>query len=378
MNDAVKVYTKEEFNTEEPYQFLFEHRDSGFTYMQLYNELNANAEKVGFKRFGTMVKAYFNQHGDRKGGINSVVNNLTNFRDQPIELFTGNWIADDEGIVRRNDNQGMDIACVHPILPVQRLINIDDGTVRLKLMFRRDFKGWKEVVANKSTLFSSKEIKKLADKDISVSDKNASYLVEFLQDIEDLNHNTIPEFQSVSHLGWTSNGLFSPYMDNLEFDGLDNFRKVFDAVHSCGSYNLWLEAAKAVRKTNSVARIALAAAFASVVIKAIGKLNFIVHFWGGSGTGKTVAQFLAASVWADPGDGAGYVQTFNASLVGLEQLASFVNNLPLILDEFQLVKDKKSFEQTVYMLCEGIGKTRGAKTGGLQKTPTWKIGRAHV
>ena len=104
-----------------------------------------------------------------------------------------------------------------------------------------------------------------------------------------------------------------------------------------------------------------------MAIKAIGKLNFIVHFWGGSGTGKTVAQFLAASVWADPGDGAGYVQTFNASLVGLEQLASFVNNLPLILDEFQLVKDKKSFEQTVYMLCEGIGKTRGAKTGGCRR-----------
>lgn len=53
-------------------------------------------------------------------------------------------------------------------------------------------------------------------------------------------------------------------------------------------------------------------------------------------------------------------------------MAGFVNNLPLILDEFQLVKDKKSFEQTVYMLCEGIGKTRGSKTGGLQKTPTWK------
>lgn len=372
MNDAVKVYSKEEFNTEEPYQFLFEHRDSGFTYMQLYNELNANAEKVGFKRFGTMVKAYFNQHEDRRGGINSVVNNLTSFQDQPIELFTGDWIADDEGIVRRNDNQGMDIACVHPILPVQRLINIDDGTVRLKLMYRRDFKGWKEVVANKSTLFSSKEIKKLADKDISVSDKNASYLVEYLQDIEDLNHNTIPEFQSVSHLGWTSNGLFSPYMDNLEFDGLDNFRKVFDAVHPYGDYNLWLDAAKAVRRTDSVARIALAAAFASVIIKTIGKLNFILHFWGGSGNGKSVAQLLAASVWADPNDGAGYFQTFNASLVGLEQLAGFVNNLPLILDEFQLVKDKKSFEQTVYMLCEGIGKTRGAKTGGLQKTPTWK------
>ena len=71
MNDVVKVYTKEEFNTEEPYRFLFEHRDSGFTYMQLFNELNANAERVGFKRFSTMVKAYFSQHEEHRGGINS-------------------------------------------------------------------------------------------------------------------------------------------------------------------------------------------------------------------------------------------------------------------------------------------------------------------
>lgn len=372
MNDVVKEYTKEEFNTEEPYRLLLEHKDDGFAYLQLFNTLNANAERVGFKRFGTMAKTYIKQHEGPKSGISSVVNNLTDFKDQPIELFTGDWIANDEGIVRRNEDHGLDIACVHPILPVQRLINIDDGTVRLRLMFRRDFKGWKEVVANKSMLFSSKEIKKLADKDISVSDRNASYLVEYLQDLEDLNHNTLPEAQSVSHLGWTSNGLFSPYMENLEFDGLDNFRKVFEAVHSYGSYEEWLKVAKTVRKTDSVARIALAAAFASVVIKPIGKLNFILHFWGGSGTGKTVGEFLAVSVWADPNDAAGYLQTFNSSLVGLEQLAGFVNNLPLILDEFQLVKDKKSFEQTVYMLCEGIGKTRGAKTGGLQKTLTWK------
>ena len=84
MNDAVKVYTKEEFNTEEPYRFLFEHRDEGFKCMQLYNELNANAEKVGFKRFGTMVKAYFKQHEECRGGINRIVNNLTDFKDQPL------------------------------------------------------------------------------------------------------------------------------------------------------------------------------------------------------------------------------------------------------------------------------------------------------
>ena len=46
--------------------------------------------------------------------------------------------------------------------------------------------------------------------------------------------------------------------------------------------------------------------------------------------------------------------------------------MPLILDEFQLVKDKKSFETIVYMLCEGVGRIRGKKTGGLQDTQTWK------
>lgn len=372
MNELLKEYTKEEFNTEVPYRLLFEQKDNGFAYMQLYNNLNANAERVGFKRFGTMAKAYMKQHEEHRSGLSSVVNNLTDFKDQPIELLTGDWFANDDGIMRRNDDKGMDVACVHPILPVQRLVNIDDGTVRLRIMYRRDFRGWKEVIANKSTLFSAREIKKLADRDISVSDKNASFLVEYLQDLEDLNHNVIPEAQSVSHLGWTSNGLFSPYMENLEFDGLENFRKVFESVHPYGDYEKWLGMARKVRQAGSAARIALAAAFASIVIKAIGKLNFLLHLWGGSGTGKTVAQLLAVSVWADPNDGAGYLQTFNGTLVGLEQLAGFVNNLPLILDEFQLVKDKKSFEQTVYMLCEGIGKTRGAKAGGLQKTPTWK------
>lgn len=371
MNEPLKEYTKEEFNTEVPYEFLYSFRDDGFKYMQLFNDLSANANKVGFRRFGTMVKAYFGQHGDKKS-MNSVVNNVTNFKDQPIELYTGDWIANDEGILRRNDKQGVDVACTHPILPVQRLINIEDGSVRLRLMFRRNYGAWSSVVATKKTLFTANGIKDLANKDISVSDKNASYLVEYLQNIDDLNHDIIPRAQSVSHLGWTKNGLFCPYMGGLEFDGQDSFKNIFEAVHSEGTLEAWTNEVKMVRKTQSPARIALAASFASVILKTIGKLNFIVHFWGKSGSGKTVAQLLAASVWADPNDDANFMQTFNGTVVGLEQQAGFVNNLPLILDEFQLVKDKKSFEQAVYMLCEGIGKTRGAKTGGLQNTLTWK------
>lgn len=58
MSTSLKEFTKEEFNTEAPYRLLFEKKDDGFAYLQLYNDLNANAERVGFKRFGTMAKAY--------------------------------------------------------------------------------------------------------------------------------------------------------------------------------------------------------------------------------------------------------------------------------------------------------------------------------
>lgn len=370
-DSPVKKYSKAEFNTEEPYRLLLECRDDGWRYMQLLNTLEQNADEVGFRRFNGMLKAYLEQHSDN-GRCISVVNNLTTFRGQPIELYSGDWIADDDGIMRRNERKGMDVACVHPILPIQRLVNIDDGTVRLKLAYRRDRRGWREVVANKSALYSAKEIKKLADKDVSVSDQNAAFLVQYLQDVEDLNHDDIPEKQSVSHLGWTSNGLFSPYMSNLEFDGIDNFRRIFESVHTMGDFDQWLAAAREVRKTDSPARIVLAASFASVLLKVIGKLNFIVHLWGGSEVGKTVALLLAVSVWGNPNEDGGYMQTFNGTAVGLELQAGFFNNMPLILDEFQLVKDKKSFEYCVYLLCEGIGKTRGSKTGGLQNTATWK------
>ena len=53
MDEIRKEYSREEFNTEEPYRLLFEHKDNGFAYLQLYNDLNANAERVGFRRFGT-------------------------------------------------------------------------------------------------------------------------------------------------------------------------------------------------------------------------------------------------------------------------------------------------------------------------------------
>jgi len=119
------------------------------------------------------------------------------------------------------------------------------------------------------------------------------------------------------------------------------------------------------------ARIVLAASVASVLLKWTSGQPFMVHLWSSeSGTGKTIAAMLAASVWADPTIGR-YMRSMNATKVANEQLAGFCNNLPLILDELQTVQKNTDFDDIIYMLCEGTGKARGAREGGLREQTKW-------
>ena len=363
---SVKQYSKADFNTEEPYKLLFSLRNNRFKYNQMFTILKDNAASVGFKDFGRMLKSY----AEEQAGKGVIIDNVTQFDGQDLELKTGEWLADDYGVTRRNEKNGEDIACVHPIMFTEKLINIDTNTVKLKIAYRIG-REWRYEIYDKKTFSDSKSILELSNNDVSVNSVNANHLVRYLHDIENLNIGIIPRKKSVGRLGWTERDGFSPYVDDLVFDGANNFRNIYDSVRSEGSFDKWLEVAKRVRMSDSVARIMLAASFASVLLKVLGKLNFMVHLWGGTEAGKTVSLMLAASVWASPAED-GYIQTFNGTQVGIELLGGFVNSMPLIMDEFQLVKDKKMFETIVYMLCEGMGRIRGKKTGGLQDTKTWK------
>lgn len=64
---------------------------------------------------------------------------------------------------------------------------------------------------------------------------------------------------------------------------------------------------------------------------------------------------------------------FNATKVGLERMASFFTDLPLGIDEKQVVGNKQDFiESLVYMLSIGKSKVRGTKNGGMQSSSSWR------
>lgn len=370
-------YSFEDFaNSDDPYHDVFT-QDTPFSKQRTLDRLAVEAAKVGYKGFKTTYKAYEKSMRLTTSSNNSLVN-PSDFPWQPLELECGEWLCNADGIARVTPNN-VEYACRHPIMPVERLINIDTGEEKLKIAFIRIRDNmvnttWRELVVPKTSLFNSSKVVELAAYGVAVSSESAKLFSKAMCDLETFNENIIPEIQSVGRLGYIGEGKFSPYVDNIVFDGDASYGTIYDAISKRGNYTDWLAEAQKCRTETLTARIMLAASFASPLIARLGTLPFFVHLWGvDAGTGKTVALMLAASVWGNPEVGQ-YIQTFNATQVGHEKTAAFLNNIPMIIDELQLSKDshgKSRFD--VYQLAQGVGRTRGNKAGGVDKTPTWRL-----
>lgn len=352
---------------DKPFEWLYQYKDNQFLMAQLREQIKEKAGKVGIKNFVTLWNAYLLMKNSNK----IVSENSTDFTGQPFSFECGDYIANDLGI-KTFDKYGFEVnVCNQPLLPIERMINIDNGEERLKLIFRRG-NVWKTIIVPKDILASASKIVELSKQGLMVTSENAKYIVKYLSEIEHLNYDKIPEQNSVSRLGWVGEHGFSPYVNNLTFDGELSFKHLFESVKQRGKYEIWIDAVKEVRKYNKISRIILSSSFSSVLLEICGCLPFFVHIWGGTEAGKSVGLRLASSVWANSRMGE-YITTFNSTNVALELQAGFLNSLPFCIDELQMqANEKNGFDKIIYQLTEGIGKSRGAKTGGLQKLSTWK------
>lgn len=370
--EEIPAYTRDDYlTTTKPFEYLYAHKENKFEMRQLMGRMSIQAQAVGVRNLATLFKDYI----ETVSGTVTPGFNRTDFTGQEMELDCGGWTATDTGIYG-TDKMGFEVvACYHPIMPVQRLVNVDTREHKVMLAYRLS-RRWDIVIVDRNVISDSRSIIGLSKYGIMVNSETGKALVRYLADVEQLNYDLIPEVSSVGRLGWIEEYGFSPYEEELVFDGEETYRTRFESIQEHGSREAWLDCARAVRsgKTpgNVIARIVLAASFASVLVGPCRCLPFFVHLWGGSETGKSLSLVLAASVWANPEIGV-YIQTFNATEVGKELGAAFCNSMPLIIDELQLVKDnRKDFDRMIYQLSEGVGRARGRKQGGLQKTPTWR------
>ncbi|MDT8880725.1 DUF927 domain-containing protein [Halomonas saccharevitans] len=137
-----------------------------------------------------------------------------------------------------------------------------------------------------------------------------------------------------------------------------------------GSLDGWRQEVAGRAQGNPILIFCLCVALAGPLIwpakqQAAGGLGFNLR--GASSKGKTTGLQAAASVWGSPQ----FLRPWSATGNGIEALAASQNDTCMVLDE---LSQASPFEagSMVYMVANGVGKQRAARTGGIRESQRWR------
>lgn len=291
----------------------------------------------------------------------------------PAILVPGNWIVDDGGIRHWEMVMGVMTpvrVTSDPLFVSAKMVNVDDGTEKLEVTFRRNGQ-YKKLVAPRADMLNRNNIIKYADEGFPVSSGNAAVLTQYIEEMEAVNGKSIPIRRSIRRAGWIGDEFF-PYClkDGIaaQSDGNETER-ILAALQKGGSEQAWMDMAAKVRSM-PFARAVLAASFASPLLEKLQHRVIYLHIWYGTRSGKTATLKFAMSIWGDPQT---LVSKYFSTIVGMERWAGTLKHLPFAMDELQTLNQKRlSVNDIVYTLGNGSGKTRGRVGSGLQKVETWR------
>lgn len=333
-------------------------------------------EQKKLTEFNNMLRAWTSKNAQNQKQQGS---NKTRFTDGPLVLNCGQWEATDTGIYKHElSGKGLPykiFACPHPILPVERLVNIDTNTEKLRLAFFKDDR-WQYVTVDCTTCYNKQNITVLGDRGVMVTSETAKNLVCYLSDVVSLNMKdteegkAIPLYRSIARLGWIGND-FCPYVQDVKYDGDQDFESIYNQVRTAGSRQAWYDMAGEIRR-DIVVRLLLATSLASPLIERVGALPFVFHLWGTTSFGKTVSLMVAMSVWGNPESGC-LTRSMNMTQNAMARTASFLYNLPFGADELQQIRSRwDNFDNLIMYLTEGIDKGRAKARGGIEELKTWR------
>jgi hypothetical protein len=146
-----------------------------------------------------------------------------------------------------------------------------------------------------------------------------------------------------------------------------------------GTLTEWREQIGALIVDNPIILTMTCIAIASIFLDRLGLSSSLYNFWGQKGTGKTVAEQCAASVFGnavDPAQGAqvqdpAYIARFNGTLNGFEVVLGMYSPLPMMMDE--MTEGSASIVYgACYMMASGEGKHRMTSSGEAAARERWQ------
>jgi hypothetical protein len=268
--------------------------------------------------------------------------------------------------------------CNSPIVLTRKLYSIDDGIEEVEIMFYHNNE-WDKVIVPREIAFDHRRLTQIAGTGLPVTSINARAIVEYLTAFEFSNPG-IPSEYVFTRNGWKQNKSFFVCGESLINDGGEIIVKedkqfnlsggelqAIKALRREGSKDEWLAIIQRIIATYPKVAFAIYASCVPPLISIINGSNFAIDYAGKSTTGKTTTMEIASSVWGDPDS---LIRNFDSTRVFHERYASIMGDLPIFLDETQLIRDKHQQEAILYTLVNGVGKGRG-RISGTQKTYTW-------
>jgi hypothetical protein len=298
----------------------------------------------------------------------------------------GVWqIATDDDGNERTTN-----LCRVPILVTGLLRDVEGNGSSVLLRWRARGR-WHQHVCGRKDVLVSRHLADLSAFDVPVSSSSAAGLVSWFEAFIIANEATLPMANTVAHMGWNEHGFqwgtnlisrdgtlmadpetgswdAAPIHLDMAKPGLIQMAKGYG---TSGTWDEWCAVVSRVRHHPRFG-LALLASIAPCVLKILPEApNFCLDFAGETSKGKTTALRLAASAWGSPSErDNGLVWSWDATQTWIERAASFVCDLPLILDDSKRAKVER-VSSIVYSVAQGMGRGR-ATVQGLQVQTHWR------
>ena len=328
-------------------------------------KVGQKAKKWGYtKDFTKIFRAYQRKQAEKQPYSAAKDREPTDFCELGLGdllLDCGAWSVSESGVykvsVDNNGNQKTVQASPVPIVPAKLIKNVETGDESVEIAFKVGEKKH-SIICPRSDIADKNKIVKLSDKGVFVTSDTNKNLVNYLNDCITLNIGILPQRRSISRLGWYE-GNFIGYPSEYEFSGTAQLK---NALSQKGSFKEWSDCIKAQIESSLEFRLFIAASFASPLIELLGVPPVMVHLWGTSGTGKSIAEKAAVSVWGDPNGS--LFTSMNNTINFMQVRAAGLRNLPFCADELQTIKSNKgkdrpkNYDEIIMIVTEG--KERGA------------------
>ena len=349
-------------------------------------------QKVYLKDWLDEIKIYATEITQRKADLMTRRNSLQakikaqSFVDNN-DLLAGRKIPDGFTISKefgteKVSGEDMILVCRRPIIITENFFSVEDRISKQSLAYMTTDGKWKILPPTEKAIIANKnKIVDLANFGLPVTSCNAAQIVDYTDAFNVANENTLPLTYTVNRCGWHSfNGedyFIDPRLDCVITVDDKNISVKVDDYHSdfakhcrqVGSLEEWKKAYQLAKKS-PVARFIVAAAVAPILLKILGERNFLLYIYAPTRAGKTTALYLAASVIGSDK----IIRSFNATSNGLAGAAADVNDYAFLIDEKQVADGrlKDQFDNLVYALANGIGRTKLNRDSKLKKLQDWR------